>query len=236
MKKKDYDLIILVIASTGEIYDKLIEFYWAKLIKYIKKNNYKIKIFLVVGNNNNNLENLIEDNDIIKTDVEESLIPGILIKTINAFEMINKIYEYKQIFRTNLSSFLILDNMIKIHSNLSNENTYAGVIGEEKGTTFVSGAGYWLSRDNVELILNNTDKIDYNSQLDDVTIGSMMNNNAKQLLPRYDIIYNERVENKRELLKNIINSGNYHIRIKNQEDRSLDIEYMKEFTNILYSD
>jgi hypothetical protein len=235
MNKKDYDLIILVIASTGEIYDKLIEFYWAKLIKYIKKNNYKIKIFLVVGNNNN-LENLAEDNDIIKTDIEESLIPGILIKTINAFEMINKIYEYKHIFRTNLSSFLILDNMIKIHSNLSNENTYAGVMGEEKGTTFVSGAGYWLSRDNVEFILNNKDKIDYNSQLDDVTIGSLMNNNAKQLLPRYDIIYNERVENKRELLKNIINSGHYHIRIKNQQDRSLDIEYMKEFTNILYSD
>jgi hypothetical protein len=110
-KNKDYDLIILVIASNGDIYNKLIEVYWSRLIKYIKQNNYKIKIFLVWGNNNI-VENLpIEDDDVIKTDSAENLIPGILIKTIKAFEIVNEKYEYKHILRTNLSSFLILEKL-----------------------------------------------------------------------------------------------------------------------------
>jgi hypothetical protein len=123
---------------------------------------------------------------------------------------------------------------MKIHSGLSKENTYAGVIGEHRENQFVSGAGYWLSRDNVEFILNNKDKIDYNSQLDDVVIGGLMASRNKKYSPRYNIINNENIEDKRELLENIISSGHYHIRIKNQQDRNLDIEYMTEFTNILY--
>ena len=37
-------IIILVIASRGYIYDQLINIYWVKLIKYIKNNNLSIKL------------------------------------------------------------------------------------------------------------------------------------------------------------------------------------------------
>ena len=48
------DLIILVIANTGEdYYCDFINEYWAKIINYIEQNGYNIKIFLLFGDNNN---------------------------------------------------------------------------------------------------------------------------------------------------------------------------------------
>ena len=63
-----------------------------------------------------------------------------------------------------------------------------------------------------------------------------MTDKNKQPLPRYNIVDNNNVENKKELLENIIKSNHFHIRIKNENNRNLDIEYMQEFTNILYSE
>ena len=37
---------MLVIASRGIRYDSMINNYWSKIIKYVKKYNYSIKIFL----------------------------------------------------------------------------------------------------------------------------------------------------------------------------------------------
>jgi len=125
---------------------------------------------------------------------------------------------------------------MKIHSNLSSEDVYAGVFENDYGVTFGSGAGFWLSKDNIGFILDNKDKIDYSWNIDDVNIGALMTDKNKQPLPRYNIVDNNNVENKKELLENIIKSNHFHIRIKNENNRNLDIEYMQEFTNILYSE
>jgi len=55
----------------------------------------------------------------------DNLIPGILRKTIMAFEYINN--NYKHIVRTNLSSFLIIDNLLESSNELRNDNLIASL-------------------------------------------------------------------------------------------------------------
>ena len=107
---KKYDIIILVIASRGEIYDEIIKVYWSHLINYTESNYDNIKVFLLFGNDVDIYDIPVDKNNIIIGDNHETLIPGILQKTIYSFDYINKHYKYNHIFRTNLSSFLIIDN------------------------------------------------------------------------------------------------------------------------------
>ncbi len=249
VKINSYDIIILIIASRSNIYDKLIQNYWKPFIKYLKKKKFKIKIFLIFGNNVelNDLEILNEDTLILNT--PENLKPGILIKTIDSLDFIEKNYQYKHVLRSNLSSFFIVDNLINISNKLDDKNVYAGVcacgwcgyvscrcVGEKKSykMLFCSGAAFWLSRDNVLFILNNKEKLNLKLQ-DDVAIGDLMKNKNIIQLPRYDLIKNINFENKKELLSDIISKEHYHIRIKNRKDRLIDLDLVKNFTEILYN-
>ena len=96
-----YDIIVLVIASrtcnniNSITYDKLINNYWSNLIKFAKQNNYPIKFFLIFGNNVNTKDLNIETDDILILNSHEEIKPGILNKTIAAFEYININYKYK---------------------------------------------------------------------------------------------------------------------------------------------
>ena len=223
-----YDLIITVAASRSDIYDQLISVYWKPFIKYLKQHKYRIKIFLIFGNVN--IDDLHLDNeDVIITNSKENVIPGVLIKTINSFNYIHNNYEYKHILRTNLSSFFILKELINVHKSLSHRNIYAGIIGNYYNISFVSGAGFWLSSDNIAFLLDNKQKLCYNL-FDDVAIGKLLKNKNKTSLKRYDLtnnIYNPNI------LDKIIESKIYHIRIKNELDRTIDIKYMKKFTSKL---
>jgi hypothetical protein len=49
MEKIKCDIIILVVSSRGEIYDKLINNYWNNLIKFIKKCELSVKIIMIFG-------------------------------------------------------------------------------------------------------------------------------------------------------------------------------------------
>ena len=134
--------------------------------------------------------------------------------------------------RTNLSSFFIIDNLIKISNELANENIYAGIIGNHNDILFGSGAAFWLTKDNIIFIINNKDKLDILLP-DDVAIGLIMKNKIKTQLTRYDLTENINFNNKDILLNTIIVENNYHIRIKNF-DRQIDLELFTEFTNHLY--
>lgn len=223
------DLIILVIANTGEgYYCDFINEYWAKFIKFLEKNGYNIKIFLLFGHGNNikNI-NVDEKNLIIANHIQENFYPGILQKTIYGLDYINSNYNYKHIFRTNLSSFFILDELIKINKNLPDLNVYAGV----STPTFVSGAGFWLSKDIVEYILNNRSNINF-SVMDDVAIGELLKSFIKTPLPRYDVPPFSQFIDIQSILPKLNNQ--YHIRVKST-NRNVDIVTMKNLTNHFYS-
>ena len=232
IKNNNYDIIILIIASRSDIYDKFIEIYWKPFIKYLKEKNYKIKLFFIFGNDVILNDLNLSSEDYIVTNTPENLIPGILIKTVNSFKHIEENYEYKHIFRTNLSSFLIVDNLITLSKNLPNEDVYAGIFANHNNILFGAGAGFWLSRDNILFILNNKEKINLKI-IDDVAIGDLMRDKNKTGLNRYDLVNNINYDNKNELLKYILSNNHYHIRIKNK-NRLIDLEYMKIFTEILY--
>ena len=228
------DIVMLVIASRSDIYDQMINKYWCYLIKYIKENNYSIKIYLLFGNNVKTDDLNLNDDDKLILNTPESYMPGILIKTIESFKIINNLYDYKHIIRTNLSSFFIVENILKISENLNDNNIYAGVNGIQpaQNIPFVSGSGFWLSRDIVNIILNNKNKLNKNL-VDDVSIGDLLSNINKSKLDRYDLTNGIEIFDKKKLIEDIIEKEHYHIRI-NSINKNLDIKYMKAFTELLY--
>lgn len=212
------DIILLVIASRSDFYDKLILNHWVRYIKYVEDNYDNVKIYLIFGKNkfgqNTNIDifNSIREN-ILLLDTEDSLIPGIYNKTIKSFEKINLSYDYKYIFRTNLSSFIRINLLVEKINDIS---SIYGVVGNYNGINFVSGAGMLLTRENIDYILSNQNKINKNLP-DDVALSSIFNisigTNNKL---RYDFINNDLNIDFKKINKY------YHIRIKNN-DRDDDL-------------
>jgi hypothetical protein len=209
------DIILLVIASRSEFYDKLILNHWVRYIKYVENKYNNVKIYLIFGKNNYDINNNFNDirENILLLDTEESLIPGIFNKTIKAFEKINLSYDYKYIFRTNLSSFIRIDLLL---DKLKNISSIYGVISNYNGINFISGAGMLLTKNNIDFILLNQNKINKNLP-DDVALSSIFNitNNISNNNLRYDFINND-------INININIDNFYHFRIKNK-NRDNDI-------------
>ena len=96
MKNNNYNLIMLVIASRGDIYDQIINCYWVHLINYIKKHNYPIKIVMLFGNDkvddlSLSTEDVLFFNDNI-SEIFVNLYSYILSSTFNIFEVLFKIF------------------------------------------------------------------------------------------------------------------------------------------------
>ena len=205
-------IVVLVIASVQqEVYKWYICNYWSKMIKHCNEHRPNVDIFLLfdygvdISKYEDIRNNIIVDlNDDYNGYIEKGtrcngFIPGILSKTVYAFgEIQNK---YDVIFRTNLSSMIVMDNLIKyveevdiIYSGfyiwtnaLRSSLIYYNKIGENKsiknvdeleeypGNTFISGSGYFLNNFEIIEILKNKSKIRYDI-VDDVSIGLMLAN------------------------------------------------------------
>ena len=219
-------------------------------IEHINKNNINIKVFLLLGSEPGRKRkcNLKKENMII-TDTEENFIPGILKKTIKGFEYVNERYEYKHILRTNLSSFFIIDKLIDLNNKLPTAKIYYGC-GRKR---LHCGAAIWFSRDIIENIILNQDKLDYRL-IDDWAIFEYIKNTEfyfkpghtwKKITktPRYDIIgwrilWRKDVFNK--VINNIKKGNHYHIRVvfnkdKSESNRLKDAEVTKKLTEYFYN-
>ena len=231
-----YEIVISVIASRSRLYDEMVKIYWIPFINYVNKNHKNIKIFLIYNSPICDFLQPIKDNILIFNFVE-NLIPGVLQKTIKSFEFIESNIKYNKILRTNLSSFLIIDNLIKLYNTLPDDNLYAGVIGNHLGKNFVAGAGIWLSRDVLRYIIDHKDNLDYKI-IDDVSLSLLLSkmeiSNRKYFfknLNRFDLVHTRYIPNQLIKIKNL---QNYHIRLKNSRNRRIDLKYMEEFTKELY--
>ena len=165
--------------------------------------------------------------DTLYVNGKESYIPGVLIKTIKAFNYLNDSYDY--IFRTNLSSFLILDKFEKFLETINQDNVYA-VNGLDKGIKFPSGAGFLISKKilkllNKENILNDNDIFRLG---DDLIIGKYLQKLNINIIPipRYDIKENDDLN---------ISENIFHIRNKISGKRYLEIEIHKKLIAKYYS-
>ena len=224
--KTYYQVILVVIANdTNDYYCEMMKNYWIPFINYIKNHKLSIKIFMVFGQNLKNIQ--INSDDIIIANTGEGHIPQILQKTIFAFEYIYTNFDFKHLIRTNLSSFFKSDKILELSNNLDSYDVYTGVSGKD----FVSGAGFWLSKNTILYLLKNKKKLQFNL-IDDRAISEILYTkfykktiNIRQDLIEYDIL---------KIDKNILHKYNsYHIRIKSN-NRHNDATIMKLFFEFNY--
>lgn len=108
---------------------------------------------------------------------DESLIPGILHKTVEALSyFLSTDSTYTHIWRTNLSS--VLDFVgLQEYVSASDKKTgfYGGYVGKavNENIFFASGAGFLMSRDVAEHLVANKASLRYDL-IDDVAIGALL--------------------------------------------------------------
>jgi len=231
-------ILIIVISSTDMVYSKLeegIRKTWGN------NKNPNVKIFYNYGNGTS--ESYI-DGDKIICDCTESIY-NIGLKTLKSFELLYDNFDFDYIFRTNLSSFISINNMIKYVENIPSEKFYGGVCtlnfsGEHLQKfgegTFASGSGYFLSKDVVKIIIDNKDYWDH-SVIDDVAIAGLLKKLGilPTLCHRIDIIdiSNDKFTAVSGVDHNIVVSDDdinkcYHFRCKTYGDRSDDIKIFEK--------
>ena len=94
--------IVLIIASHSYIYDYFIAL-WREKIRYLSQNN-TFRFFFVFSDPSLHIDVLCVD-DCIYCKYEESLEPGIFLKTMAAIRYCEANFSYDYLLRTNLSSF-----------------------------------------------------------------------------------------------------------------------------------
>jgi hypothetical protein len=235
-------VLILIISSTREPYNRLED---AIRRTWGSNKNEDIKIFYTYGDG----ESIQIKNDKITCDCPESL-GNIGKKTIISFELLYNKFDFDYIFRTNLSSFVHIENMIKYLKDMPSERFYGGMCtlnfsGEHLQKfgegTFASGSGYFLSKDIVKLLIDNKELWDH-SIIDDVALAGLLKKLGilPTLCPRIDII---NLSNDKLIAVNgrdhIAVSDDdiskcYHFRCKTSGDRSGDVQIFKKLNSIFY--
>ena len=200
-------LILCLSHFDGGVYTK---FYKTQKSSWDSIEVEDVKTFFYIGNQT---ENSIE-NDVIKTTVSESLL-NCGYKTLEAFKLIRD-FDYDFIFRTNSSSYvdkLLLKDYL---SDKPKQKYYSGVVGNHYGITFSSGCGYIITKDLVNLVLDNENLWNH-GLIDDVAISFLLKNFGinPTPAPRFDILN----------LDNTTPLHFYHYRLK-CHDRNLDCERM----------
>lgn len=173
-----------------------------------------VETFYYFGNHNSN--EIIEEK--ILLDIEESYYNcGYkLLKSLKLIE--NKNFDF--LLRTNSSSY-IDKKLLKIFlENKPKNNFYSGVVGNFNGIKFASGSGFILSKDVVNLLIEN-ENIFNHRLIDDVAVGDVLKkfNIFPVNQPRFDCCNQEAVIND-ETPMNF-----FHYRLKGQE-RVKDIQNM----------
>jgi len=193
---EQYKLIILIIASDGDGYKELTD-YWREYMNMFTG----VRSFLVYSDHTIQSDIHVTNDSITHRSIE-SMIPGILYKTIAAFSVCNTFFNYDYIVRTNLSSFIHIPrlltfmgmqrldgyagghfNILPDHPNKYAEhrivNQYTGIELNDR-FVFLHGACFILSSDVIDNLLervtNTPERIKLIEQAgDDVAISLMLN-------------------------------------------------------------
>ena len=209
--KKFYKIIFVIIASDTDYYNKN-----KKILNKFMNSNKDVKTFYIYCNKN------------LHFNCNESLRPGILQKTIQAFQYINKHYNYDYIIRTNLSTFWNINHLLQQIQKLPKEKCLAG----QKCRSFISGTGIILSHDLVNVLINDKNKLNYKNA-DDVEISHYLHNNYNIKYinePRFDEYKKSIPKNKKSVPKDFTS-----FRVKTKKNRNLDSHKMYKLWNFLYT-
>lgn len=217
-------ILILVLAHKGQTYNNIIENGIKKTWGSRKHPN--IDIYYYYGDS---IDNSIIDNE-IHVNIPESF-SNIGLKTIAAFKLIDLQLQYDYVFRTNVSSYINQELLFNLVKTLPKNDVLAAVVGETNGIKFPSGAGFLLSRDLVQYIIQNENKWDH-THMDDVALGLLFKDRTIIPLDRRDYTdsYNNMLSDLESTYQN-----HYHYRCKVDYNRNIDIETMKKLHILIYN-
>jgi hypothetical protein len=187
---------------------------------------------------------VVEENDYIYIKGEESINPGMILKTCKAMEYINFRYEYEFVLRTNLSTVFNIPNLIEYLYIIPNTNSCGGF----NYRSFITGTGIILSKDVSKQIVDNFLRYDLMKHNEDIIISGILNKfktpyyNCKQFY-KWGLIIDKEGEDYGEYFY-IPTNGEFkdfdfpndilQFRIKNTIDRKIDIMYFKLLLKKLY--
>jgi hypothetical protein len=168
-------------------------------------------------------------------------------KLLKAFQFIEREgFDYDYLFRTNLSSFIYVNNLVEFIHQHQDEELYSGLVGSYNNVfrfsnrfdvlrrifmipfrrytvRFASGSGFLISRRNVGRVLSDRRK---NVQLvDDVMIGECLSRYSVPIIPSPRIDLNDdTVTYSADIVKapDLIRTC-HHVRLKSR-DRSIDVD------------
>ncbi len=216
IQKDSPKVLILVVCSRNYL-----SYVASKTQKKIWKNNNNFKIVHYTGDNNLDFKEL----DYIGNNSNEYLYvnasndyKNIALKTLLAFEEVYKHFEFDYIFRTNTSSFINLRKLKTYIDENKKHLDFSGIVIDTKQKIKIaSGAGFFISRKNIELILNNKNKFDTNFP-DDVAVAKFLK--EYNILPKNTIRkdLNETITPK-DLIKvlkpkGLLDSDHFHYRCR----------------------
>jgi hypothetical protein len=133
--------------------------------------------------------------DTIFSKMPDSYKPGIVKKTVLSMEfMLDKIKKSDYVLRTNLSSFYAFPALLQFLNTLSGKNCYCArpmlpyytdVTREFRETPFGWGAGFILSRDLAEMLVDQKEELFQHSveNPDDVLIGAFFHRRHVNIIP-----------------------------------------------------
>jgi len=239
-------IAILVIAATSQpLYVHYIKTYWTSLIRHLGITRPHIDVFLLFENSTNLKpfedlrQHIIQDprsdlSTLCDPQFQNPTIPGILSKTIYAFELLQD--QYDVFFRTNLSSMIRLpyfDQLVQdkpdilysggfVWGNFLRQNLVRNQrIGPDSnirslseldtfpGNTFISGSGYLVSAAEVKSLVERKHEFRYDIA-DDVSVGLMLAEH--EYLPGFSIAVSPQ-ESIAEIKNQIRASNAPHVRL-----------------------
>lgn len=235
-----YKGIFLIISShDNPIYED-----FRNLHRIYLKNYRPILRYFFVEFRSNQDEIVIEEDDYIYIKGDESINPGMILKTCKAFEYINNTYNYEFIIRTNLSTVFHIPNLLEYLYIIPNINSCGGF----NYRSFITGTGIFLSRDVANQIVENFLKYDIIKFNEDIIISGLLNKfktpyyNCKQFY-KWCLIIDEETEDYGEYFW-VPTNGQFkdfdfpenilQFRIKNTLNRQVDIQYFRLLLKKIY--
>jgi hypothetical protein len=161
-------LVLIVDSDNDPIYAKL-RYIWSL---YMHSDPEHVEAYFIRGNPDIPAPYLIEGNTIF-LQIENSRVPGIVMKTVMALEALSPRIgtEFNFVLRTNLSSFYIFDRLLKYLKRLPKTACYSGSI---LGPYSTSGCGFIISPDVAQIMMDNKEFLRNSHLADDDAIGELM--------------------------------------------------------------
>ena len=191
------------------------------------------------------------DGNILYIQGDETFVPGILEKTVNAFEYFeNQIHENDYVVRSNISTIIRFDLLSEDLKKNAVDYGCALCWGTEylkhrsqcppNEFIFSSGTSIIFSKDVVLNIIINKDKLD-KELMDDVSIGKFIMEEMPEIemrpvmkhVPYNGFHYMEDMGEDEEKIRSLIENKKIMFFRNNTDDREVDVKQMEIIVNIL---